>query len=291
MTAPDAAAAGLADAAGATGATAAGKVAIVTGASSGNGRGIALSLAAAGAAVVVADLRKEPRANGFDDEPGCDTDDLIRARGGRSVFVRTDVAEAEGVRKLVAATVEAFGRIDLLVNNAGIMPREPVGFTDESEETYDEVLRVNARGAWLCCREVVRQMMTQEAGERVRGKIVNVVSISGVLTGFAGFTHYAMSKGALKALTVTLAAEYAADKITVNAVAPGFFKTAMTSVVYQDQEASDAFTKTVPMREIGRPEDLGGTVCFLASPAADYITGTVIPVDGGFTSIAPMPAL
>jgi NAD(P)-dependent dehydrogenase (short-subunit alcohol dehydrogenase family) len=278
----------------------AGKVAIVTGASSGNGRGIALSLAAAGAAVVVADVRKSPRPGGFDDEPDTDTDDLICARGGRSVYVRADVAEAADVRTLVASAVGAFGRVDVLVNNAGIMPAEPVSFTDDSEDTYDRVMRVNARGAWLCCREVIRQMLRQEDGSpgalgakgaRVRGKIINVVSISGVLIGFGGFTHYAMSKGALRALTMTLAAEYAAQKITVNAVAPGFFRTAMTAAVYKDPRAARGFVKTVPMEETGRPEDLGGVVSFLASPAADYLTGTVIPVDGGYTSIAPMPKL
>jgi NAD(P)-dependent dehydrogenase (short-subunit alcohol dehydrogenase family) len=266
-----------------------GKVAIVTGAASGNGRGIALSLARAGAAVVVADVRKSPRPGGFDAEPGTDTDDLIRAGGGRSVYVRADVAEAAEVRKLVASAVDAFGRIDVLVNNAGIMPAEPVSFTDDSEDSYDEVMRVNARGAWLCCREAIRQMLRQQDGGRVRGKIVNVVSISGVLVGFGGFTQYAMSKGALHALTRTLAAEYAARKITVNAVAPGFFRTAMTASVYQDPQAARGFTETVPMGETGRPEDLGGVVSFLVSPAADYLTGTLIPVDGGYTNIAPMP--
>jgi NAD(P)-dependent dehydrogenase (short-subunit alcohol dehydrogenase family) len=270
----------------------AGKVAIVTGAASGNGRGIALSLAAAGAAVVVADVRRSPRPQGFDAEPGTDTDDLIRTRGGRSAYIRADVAEADDVRKLVASCVDAFGRVDVLVNNAGIMPAQAVSFTDDSEDSYDEVMRVNARGAWLCCREVIRQMLAQqEDGSRVRGKIVNVASISGVLIGFAGFAQYAMSKGALEALTMTLAAEYAAEKITVNAIAPGFFRTAMTAAVYRDPVAARAFTQTVPMLEAGRPEDLGGVVSFLASPAADYLTGTVIPVDGGYTSIAPTPRL
>jgi NAD(P)-dependent dehydrogenase (short-subunit alcohol dehydrogenase family) len=134
-------------------------------------------------------------------------------------------------------------------------------------------------------------MVRQENGGRVRGKIVNVASISGVLIGFPGFTQYAMSKGALEALTLTLAAEYAAQKITVNAVAPGFFRTSMTAAVYRDPVAASAFTQTVPMLETGRPEDLGGVVSFLASPAADYLTGTVIPVDGGYTSIAPTPKL
>jgi NAD(P)-dependent dehydrogenase (short-subunit alcohol dehydrogenase family) len=269
----------------------AGRVAVVTGAASGNGRGIALSLAAAGAAVVVADLRKSPRPGGFEADPETDTDDLIRDRGGRSAFVRTDVADPDDVRQLVMSAVDSFGRVDVLVNNAGIMPPEPVRFTDESEDSYDDIMRVNARGTWLCCREVIRQMLRQEDGGRVRGKIVNVVSISGVLIGFAGFTHYAMSKGALEALTMTLAAEYAARKITVNAVAPGFFRTAMTGVVYRDPQAATAFAQTVPMGETGRPEDLGGVVAFLASPAGDYLTGTVIPVDGGYTKIAPMPKL
>jgi NAD(P)-dependent dehydrogenase (short-subunit alcohol dehydrogenase family) len=266
-----------------------GRVALVTGAASGNGRGIALSLAAAGAPVVVADVRKSPRPEGFDTEPDTDTDDLIRARGGQSAYVRTDVAEADDVRKLVASAVDVFGRVDILVNNASIMPAQAVSFTDDSEDSYDQVMRVNARGAWLCCREVIRQMLRQEDGGRVRGKIVNVASISGVLIGFAGFTQYAMSKGALEALTMTLAAEYAAQKITVNAIAPGFFRTAMTAAVYRDPVAARAFTQTVPMLETGRPEDLGGVVSFLASPAADYLTGTVIPVDGGYTSIAPVP--
>jgi NAD(P)-dependent dehydrogenase (short-subunit alcohol dehydrogenase family) len=268
-----------------------GKVAIVTGAASGNGRGIALSLAAAGAAVIVADVRKSPRPGGFDAEPDTATDDLIRARGGQSLYVRADVAEAEDVRKLAASAVDAFGRIDVLVNNASILPKESVSFTEDSEDSYDRVMRVNARGAWLCCREVIRQMLRQEDGGRVRGKIINVVSISGVLAGFGGFTQYAMSKGALGALTMTLAAEYAAQKITVNAIAPGFFRTAMTASVYRDPQAARAFTQIVPMKETGRPEDLGGVVSFLASPAGDYLTGTVIPVDGGFTSIAPMPRL
>jgi len=266
-----------------------GKVAIVTGAASGNGRAVAVALGAAGAAIVVADLSKHPRAGGFDASPDVDTDDLVEQSGGQARFVQTDVAEAEAVAAMVRETVAAFGRVDVLVNNAGVMPETPVPFTDDLESTYDDVLRVNAKGPWLCTREVARQMLRQERTQRARGKIVNVVSISGVLTGFAGFTHYAMSKGALAGLTLTLAAELAPEHITVNAIAPGFFPTAMTAVAYRDPEARRAFAAAVPLGELGRPEDLGAVATFLASPAADYLTGQIIAVDGGYTAIAAMP--
>jgi NAD(P)-dependent dehydrogenase (short-subunit alcohol dehydrogenase family) len=198
---------------------------------------------------------------------------------GKREFVAGAAAAASAGQAAGKAVGHAAGKVAIVTGAA----------SGNGEDSYDEVMRVNARGAWLCCREVIRQMLCQEAGGRVRGKIVNVVSISGVLTGFGGFTQYAMSKGALHALTRTLAAEYAAQKIMVNAIAPGFFRTAMTASVYRDPQAARRFTETVPTGETGRPEDLGGVVSFLVSPAGDYLTGTVIPVDGGYTNIAPMP--
>jgi len=267
-----------------------GRTAIVTGASSGNGRGIALALAEAGLAVVCADLRAEPRAGGFDAEGETATDELIRRRGGRSAFVRADVASAAEMQALVAETVAAFGRLDVLVNNAGIMPRDPALIVDDPEEAYDRLMAVNAKSVWLGAKYAIAQMMDQPLQARTRGKIVNVTSMSGALIGLPGFTPYAASKGAIAGMTMALAAEWAAEKITVNAIAPGFFPTAMTSHIYAEAAVVDALTAVVPMHELGRPEDLGGVVAFLASPAADYLTGQVIPVDGGYTRIGAQPS-
>lgn len=265
------------------------RVAIVTGASSGNGRGIALALAQSGIAVACADLRRHPRDGGFEADGDVPTDELIRRRGGRSTYVEADIASAGQVRAMVAAAVSTFGRLDVLVNNAGIMPRDPVEIVDDTEEAFDRVMSINARGAWLCTKYAIAQMSSQPPDPRVRGKVINVASISGAVVGMPGFTPYAASKGAIAGMTMALAAEWASRKITVNAIAPGFFPTAMTAHVYADDAVTNAMTGVIPMRELGRPEDLGGVVAFLASPAADYLTGQVIPIDGGYTTIGPLP--
>lgn len=265
------------------------RTAIVTGASSGNGRGIALSLAAAGLAVVCADLRPQPREGGFDADGEVATDELIRRRGGRSAFVRADVASAADVQALVTEAVATFGRLDVLVSNAGIMPRDPVSIVEDAEEAYDRLMAINAKSVWLGAKYAIAQMMAQPPQGRTRGKIINMASMSGALIGLPGFTPYAASKGAIAGMTMALAAEWAAEKITVNAIAPGFFPTAMTSHIYAEAAVVDALTAVVPMRELGRPEDLGGVVAFLASPAADYLTGQIIPVDGGYTRIGALP--
>jgi NAD(P)-dependent dehydrogenase (short-subunit alcohol dehydrogenase family) len=265
------------------------RVAIVTGSSSGNGRGIALSLAEAGLSIVCADIRQAPREGGFDADGDVATDDLIRRRGGRSTYLPTDVSSAAQVQTLVDTAVGAFGRLDVLVNNAGIMPRDPVSIVDDAEEAFDRVMSINAKSVWLCTKFAVGQMMLQPLRGRTRGKVVNVASISGAVIGLPGFTPYAASKGAIAGMTMALAAEWAAEKITVNAIAPGFFPTAMTSHVYAQEPVVEALTAVVPMGELGRPEDLGGVVTFLASSAADYLTGQIIPIDGGYTTIGALP--
>jgi hypothetical protein len=265
------------------------RVAIVTGSSSGNGRGIALSLAESGLSIVCADIRQAPREGGFEADGDVATDDLIRRRGGRSTYIATDVSVAAQTQALVDGAVSAFGRVDVLVNNAGIMPRDPVSIINDAEEAFDRVMSINAKSVWLCSKFAVAQMMRQRLDGRTRGKVVNVASVSGALIGLPGFTPYAASKGAIAGMTMALAAEWAAEKITVNAIAPGFFPTAMTSHVYTEAPVVEALTAVVPMRELGRPEDLGGVVSFLVSPAGDYLTGQIIPIDGGYTTIGALP--
>ena len=267
-----------------------GKTAIVTGASSGNGRSIAVALGREGANVVCADVQKSPRQGGFDIEPGADTDDVIREHGAQALHVHADVSQAAEAEQMVAQAVEAFGRVDVLVNNAGIMTANFGSIVDDTEENYERVMSVNAKGQWLCSKYAVAQMMRQPLEGRIRGKIINLASISGTVMAFPGATQYAMSKGAVEGMTLALAAECAPARITVNAIAPGFFRTALLSR-YQDEAVIEGIVEAVPLGEIGRPEDLGGLATFLASADSDYLTGLLIPLDGGFTAIGKLPGL
>ena len=267
-----------------------GKTAIVTGASSGNGRSMAVALAKEGASLVCADLQKSTKEGGFDAQPDVDTDDLIREYGGQALHVRADVSEAADAESIVAQAVEAFGRVDVLINNAGIMTANFGSIVDDTEENYERVMRVNTKGQWLCSKYAIAQMMRQPLEARIRGKIINLASISGTVMAFPGATQYAMSKGAVEGMTLALAAECAPARITVNAIAPGFFRTALLSR-YQDEAVIAGIVEAVPLGEIGRPEDLGGLATFLASKDSDYLTGLLIPLDGGFTAIGKLPGL
>jgi NAD(P)-dependent dehydrogenase (short-subunit alcohol dehydrogenase family) len=256
------------------------KIVIVTGSSSGMGRAMAVRLGAAGASVVCSDVRKSPRGGGPEPDRDVDTDHLIARHGGEAIYVETNVGDAEDVQRLIDTTVERFGRLDVIVNNAGVMvPIRPV--YEDTEETYDRVMSVNAKGVWLCCRAAIAQMITQPIRGRLRGKIINVSSIAAIAAQ-SDYASYSASKGAVMSMTYALAGECGPHKITANAIAPGAIRTAMTAAVFTEgSERLDRTLAKVPLRELGRAEDMAGPALFLASDASDYVSGVMLPVDGG----------
>jgi NAD(P)-dependent dehydrogenase (short-subunit alcohol dehydrogenase family) len=258
-----------------------GRVAVVTGASSGHGRAIALRLAQEGAAVVCADLRKSPLPQGFERDIEVDTDDVIRSHGRQAAFVEADVTSAAALEAAADAAIDAFERLDVWVNNAGVfLGMAPL--LDESEETFDRTLAINLKGTWLGCRAALARMRAQAEADppaRSRGRIVNIGSIAGEI-GQADLSAYSASKGAVHNLTRALAIECAPDRINVNAIAPGYFPTAMNRVFWDDPETLAGVQQLHPL-PLGVPEDIAATTAFLASDDAAFITGAIVPVDGG----------
>jgi NAD(P)-dependent dehydrogenase (short-subunit alcohol dehydrogenase family) len=254
------------------------RVAVVTGASSGNGRAIALRLAGDGARVVCADLVPEPRDASYDGTEAVHT--LIEDRGGTAVYVHCDVGDGDSVAELYAATLSTYGRVDIVVANAGISPYPPDMLPDEPFELYAHVIEVNQHGAWWTCREGARTMLAQGGG----GRIVLISSIAGLVGSDSG-VHYCMSKGAVSQLARALAAQLGPHGITVNAVCPGFVRTAMTREELAEPGAVEAVLRATPLGRLGEPSDVAGAVAFLASEDASWITGTQLPVDGGYTAV------
>ncbi|MBI2852231.1 MAG: 3-oxoacyl-[acyl-carrier-protein] reductase [Chloroflexi bacterium] len=237
------------------------KVAIVTGSGQGIGKAIAVRLAEAGATVVVNSVSES--AAGVAEE--------LKAQGKASLAVAGDVSSTADVTRLVEQTIAAYGRIDILVNNAGITHDQLL--LRMSDEEWDRVMAVNLKGAFLCTRAVLRQMVRQRWG-----RIINITSIVGI-TGNAGQANYASAKAGMIGFTRSVAREVASRSITVNAVAPGFIETAMTAKVPEKQRAE--LISRIPLGYFGTPRDVAEAVAFLASEEARYITGQVICVDGG----------
>jgi 3-oxoacyl-[acyl-carrier protein] reductase len=240
-----------------------GKVALVTGASRGIGREVALELAKEGANVAVNYAGSEAKAAAVAEE--------IRSLGREAIVIQADVSDANSVEGMVKQTVEAFGRLDILVNNAGITKDNLLMRMKEAD--WDEVININLKGVFLCTKAVTRQMMKQRSG-----RIINMSSIVGV-SGNAGQANYVAAKSGVIGLTKTTAKELASRGITVNAVAPGFITTDMTDKL--NEETKSEMLKQIPLARLGEPIDIARTVVFLASEDSRYMTGQTLHVDGG----------
>lgn len=240
-----------------------GKVAIVTGASRGIGREIALLLAQEGARVAVNYSGSKDKAD--------EVVQMITAAGGEAFAIQADVSNADSVKAMVDQTLETFGSVDILVNNAGIT-RDNLLMRMKDDE-WDDVININLKGVFLCTKGVTRQMMRQRSG-----KIVNVASIVGV-SGNPGQANYVAAKAGVIGFTKTVAKELASRNINVNAVAPGFITTDMTDSL--NEEVKSQMLTAIPLGKLGSPADVAKTVLFLLSDDAAYITGQTIHVDGG----------
>ena len=257
------------------------RVAVVTGSSSGHGRAIALRLAKEGAAVVCVDLRKSALPNGFEPDLDIDTDDVIRAHGGKSLFITADVTDPASLQQVAQQAVEEFGRIDLWVNNAGAF-LGLASLLDESHDQFTRTLEINLTGTWNGCKAAYAVMAEQELAGRSRGRIVNIGSVAGEI-GQSSLGGYSASKGGVHNLTRALAIEAAPLSITVNAVAPGYFPTAMNRAFWDDPEALKSVEDLHPL-PLGVPDDIAAAVAYLGSDDAAFVTGAILPVDGGVTA-------
>lgn len=240
-----------------------GKVALVTGASRGIGRAIAITLAGAGAQVVV-NYRSQAEA-------AEEVVQIIQAAGGQAIAIQGDVAVAEDVERVFKGTLEQYGKLDILVNNAGIT-RDTL-LLRMKEDDFDSVIATNLRGVYLCTKAALRPM-TKARG----GRIINITSVVGLM-GNAGQANYAAAKAGIVGFTKSTAREMASRGITVNAVAPGYIDTELTGVL--SDSVRQAILESIPLGRLGEPQDVAHLVCFLASDAAAYITGQTLTVDGG----------
>lgn len=241
-----------------------GKVSLVTGASRGIGKAIALKLSSLGSKVAVNYRDRDVEANGV-------VEAIVSLGGGEAIAIKADVADTEAVKAMIQQVTDRWGKIDILVNNAGI--NRDTLLLRMSEEDWDDVINTNLRGAYSCTRFALRSMIRQGWG-----RIINISSIAGVM-GNPGQSNYAASKGGLISFTKSVAREMGSRRITVNAVAPGFIVTEMTDKL--PPERKDSILAMIPLQRFGEPEDVAELVAFLAAEKASYITGQVISIDGG----------
>jgi NAD(P)-dependent dehydrogenase (short-subunit alcohol dehydrogenase family) len=244
-----------------------GKVAIVTGAGRGLGRAIAVALADAGADVALA-ARSKNQLEAAAAE--------VERRGRRAIAVPTDVTDADAVQQLVDATLDGLGRLDILVNNSGVLDSVPL--LEQEPEAWDRVLSTNLRGTYLATRAAGARMVEQGSG-----KVVNIAS-NFAFTGVANHAAYCASKAAVVAFTRAMAVEWARHGVQVNALAPGYFATDMNAGLRADPDALAKVLRAVPARRMGRPDELSSWLVLLAASASDFMTGETIVVDGGQTA-------
>lgn len=243
-----------------------GKVALVTGSSQGIGQAIAERLARDGANIIIDYVGNSEGAE--------KTRAMVESAGAKAIAIKADLSSLGEIKQLVAEGARAFGKIDILINNAGIEKRR--AFWEVSEEEYDAVLHVNLKGVFFTTQEFVRHLQSSKRG----GRIVNISSVHEELP-FPHFTSYCMSKGGVKMMTRNLAIELAPFGITVNSVAPGAIETPINRALINDPKKLNAVLNNIPLKRLGQPNDVAEAVAFLASEKASYITGTTLFVDGG----------
>lgn len=244
------------------------RVGIVTGGGQGLGKTFCLGFAEAGAHIVVAEMN---------DETGQQTVAEIEAANRKSLFVQTDVTNRQSVQNMIDQTLSAFGRIDFLMNNAGIVHWEAA--EDVAEADWQKVIDVNLNGLFFCCQAVAKPMIQQQAGS-----IINIASMSGNIVNYPQpQASYNASKAAVAHLTKSLAAEWAPHNIRVNAISPGYMKTAMTQSFLDDPDYGGIWLRGVPMKRPGTPDELTPAAVYLASDASSYMTGAELIIDGGYT--------
>lgn len=244
-----------------------GQVAIVTGTSRGLGQYLAMALARAGADLVLTSRTRETLAP-FEAE--------IKALGRRSISLELDVRNQESIERMAADAEAAFGQIHILVNNAGCNIRKPA--LDVTWEDWNTILDTNLRGSFFVAQAVARRMIAKSYG-----RIVNIGSVTSV-AGYAGLAPYGASRGGIRQLTMSLADDWGRHGVTVNCLAPGWFKTQQNKVLYEDREWVDYLCDRIPVKRPGQPHDLDGAVVFLASEASRYVTGQTLLVDGGIST-------
>ena len=244
------------------------KVAIVTGARRGMGRTHALALAKAGAKVVVSDISEEDCQKVVKE---------IEKNKGEALAVKCDVTKKEEVEEMVKKAVEKFGKVDILVNNAGICQFKP--FLELTEEEWDRTLNINLKGYFLCAQAAAKEMVKQKSGV-----IINIASVAmgQVGVGIPNIVHYCASKGGVVGMTEALAVELAPYNIRVNAISPGMIETPMIDLIKKDPKVAEAMLDRVPMKRVGKSEEVSNLVLFLASDKSSYMTGSTVVIDGGW---------
>lgn len=268
------------------------KIAIVTGSSSGHGRAIALAFAKAGASVVCSDLQPEARQEGYEQDLSVPTHSLIKQTGGVSIFQACDVSKPSQIKQLVDTAVKEYGRLDIMVNNAGIFTGLKT-IVEETDDDFNRTMAINMGGVYYGCKYAIRQFLSQaepsknadgEAQDQPPiGKIVNIASMGGLI-GLAKEPSYCASKGAVVNLTRQLGIDFGPKRINVNSLCPGYMATAMVRPFIEDPALNKSISDATPWPRLGTAKDVSDATLFLAGPQSDWITGTMLTVDGGCTA-------